>query len=87
MTKSLRDRADETADEIFHILGISEDDHPKEVADAIEQTIINALLEERHRCADVVLKCCPEDQDQAHKISEEIRRVNTALIANLGALR
>ena len=87
MTKSLRERAEETADEVHRILGISEDDHPKEIADAIEQTIIKALLEERHRCADVAVKCCPEDADKAHKISEEIRRVNTALIANLESMR
>lgn len=87
MTKSLRERAEEAAKEVQGILRVSEEDHPKEVADAIEQTIINALLEERHRCADVALKCCEEDQDKAHKISEEIRRVNSALMANLGSMR
>ena len=87
MTKSLRERAEGAADEVFRILGIEEDDHPKEVADAIEETIIKALLEERHRCADVAIQCCPEDKDKAHKISDEIRRVNKALIANLKSMR
>ncbi|MBT4932294.1 MAG: hypothetical protein HOL66_09050 [Rhodospirillaceae bacterium] len=87
MTKSLRERAESATREVNSIIGVSADDHSKEVADAIEQTIINALLEERHRCADVALKCCEDDQDKAHQISEEIRRVNTALMANLSALR
>ena len=87
MTKSLRERAEQATHEVQNILGVSAEDHPKEVADAIEQTIINALLEERHRCADVALKCCEEDQDKAHKIADEIRRVNTALMANLSSMR
>lgn len=87
MTKSLRDRADETTRKVQKILGVSPEAHPKEVADAIEKTIIKALLEERHRCADVALKCCEEDMDKAHKIADEIRRINTALVANLSSMR
>jgi hypothetical protein len=87
MTKSLRDRAEEATQQVQSILGVSVDEHPKELADAIEKTIINALLEERHRCADVAFKCCEEDKDKAHKVSDEIRRVNTALMANLSAMR
>ncbi|MDA1089203.1 MAG: hypothetical protein O3A85_02665 [Proteobacteria bacterium] len=87
MTKSLRDRAEATTKEVQDILGISADTHPKEIADAVEQAIIKALLEERQRCADVAFKCCEEDRDKAHKVSEEINRINTALVANLSALR
>lgn len=87
MTKSLRERAEAATQEVHTILGVSAGDHSKEVADAIEQTIIKALLEERHRCADVAMKCCEEDKDKAHHISEEIRRINTALVANLSSMR
>ena len=87
MTKSLRDRADEATRKVQKILGVSPEEHPKEVADAIEKTIIKALLEERHRCADVAFKCCEEDMDKAHKIADEIRRINTALVANLSSMR
>ncbi len=87
MTKSLRERAEEATREVQKVLGVSAEDHPKEVADAIEQTIIKALLEERHRCADLAFQCCEEDKDKAHKVAEEIRRVNTALMANLSSLR
>lgn len=87
MPKSLRERAETATKEVQNILGVTEDSHTKEVADALERTIINALLEERNRCADVAFQCCEEDQDKAHKIAEEIKRVNTALVANLSSMR
>ena len=87
MTKSLRERAEQATQEVQGTLGVSAEEHPKEIEDAIEQAIINALLEERHRCADVAFECCNEDRDKAHKIADEIRRVNTALVANLSAMR
>ncbi len=87
MSKSLRERADEATTKIQDILGVTADEHPKEISDAIERTIINALLEERERCATVAFECCNEDEDQAHKIAREIRRVKTALIANLSSMR
>ena len=87
MAKSLRERAEAATKEVQEILGVTADTHPKEIADALEQTIINALLEERQRCADVAFKCCSEDMDKAHKIAKEINRGNTALIANLSSMR
>jgi len=88
MSKSLRDRADETTRKVQEILGVTSDEHPKEISDAIEQTIINALLEERERCATVAYdECCDEDIDRADKVANEIRRIRTALIANLSSLR
>ncbi len=87
MTKSLRERADAATKEVQDILGVSADTHPKEIADALERTIINALLEERQRCADVALKCCGGDKKRGNEIAEEINRVNTALIANLSSMR
>lgn len=87
MAESLRARAELATKEVQKILGVTANTHPKEVADAIERTITNALLEERRRCADVASKCYGEDKDKAHKIAEEVNRINTALIANLSALR
>ncbi|NQV48322.1 MAG: hypothetical protein HQ504_11140 [Rhodospirillaceae bacterium] len=87
MTKSLRERAEETTAVVQEILGVSSDGISKEVAIAIEQAIIKALLEERNRCADVAFNCCDEDKDKAHKVAEEVRRINTALMANLGSMR
>ena len=87
MTESLRERADAATKEIQDILGVSADTHPKEIADALERTIINALLEERQRCAEVALKCCEDDQKKGQTIAEEINRTNAALVANLVSMR
>ena len=86
MIKSLRKRAELATQEIQKIIGTPGCDHPKEIENAIERTIISALLEERHRCAEVA-SALEHDQDKAHKISNEIRRVNTALVVNLSSMR
>jgi len=85
--KSLRDRACEATKRINKILGVTDKSHDKEVAVAIEKAIIDALLEERERCATVAFECLPEDQDRAHKVAEEVRRVRNALVTNLNSMR
>ncbi|TCS64105.1 hypothetical protein [Varunaivibrio sulfuroxidans] len=88
MIKSLRERAELTAQDIQKILGISAEDHPKEIADAIEVCVVKALLEERERCAMIAFDhVCPEDRDKAHKLSDEIKKVKNALMTNLSSLR
>ena len=87
MTTSLRERAEAATKEVQELLGVSADTHPKEIADAVERTIIKALLEERRRCAEVASKCFKDDRQKADKVAEEINRINTALVANLSAMR
>ncbi len=87
MTRSLRERAEAATKEVQELLGVSADTHPKETADALERTIINALLEERRRCANVALKCCGDDRETGQTIAEEINRTNAALMANLSSMR
>jgi hypothetical protein len=86
--KSLRDRAEETMLKIQKILDISCAGHDQEVVKAIEKALIEALLEERERCAVIAFKhSCAEDRDQAHKLAEEIKKVRTALVTNLESMR
>ena len=87
MATSLRERADAATKEVQDIFGVSADTHPEEIADALERTIINALLEERRRCADVALKCCGDDRAKGQTIADEINRINTALVSNLSSMR
>ena len=87
MSKNLRERAESTAQELQEILGISDKSHSKEVADAIENSIIKALIDERHRCADVARQCFADDDDKAKRVSDEISRVRSVLITNLSAMR
>jgi len=86
--KSLRERAEEAKLKVQKILDVSCAGHDEEVIKAIEQTIIEALLEERERCASVAYDhVCAEDRDRAHKVAEEIKRVRNALFANLDSMR
>ncbi len=86
--KSLRDRAEGTKNKVLEILGVTNHDHDEEMVKAIEATIIEALLEERERCATVAFdQVCEEDRDRAHKVSAEIKRIRNALTANLSSMR
>jgi predicted GTPase len=87
MSKNLRERAESTAKEVQEILGISTDDYPKKVVDAIEHAIIRALIEERHRCADMARDSMAEDAQRAQDVGEKIRAVNSVLITNLNSMR
>jgi len=88
LPKSLRERAEEAKLKVQKILDVSCAGHDEEVIKAIEQTIIEALLEERERCATVAYnQVCEEDRDRAHKVAEEIKRVRNALFANLDSMR
>jgi aspartate-semialdehyde dehydrogenase len=62
-------------------------DTQNEVAALIEQALMDAALENSEECAKVAMVCCSADRDLAHKIAEEIRRKNVALIANLSSMR
>lgn len=86
--KSLRERALEVSKKVQDILNVDCTEHEQEVVKAIEQAIIDALLQERERCATVAYDhVCAEDRDKAHKVAEEIRRIRNALTANLESLR
>lgn len=86
--KSLRERAQEASNKVQAILNTNDVEHELEVVKAIEQAIIDALLQERERCASVAYdQVCEEDRDKAHKVADEIRRIRNALSANLESLR
>ncbi len=87
MAQTLRERAEKTAAEVHDILGVSPDERPKEVADAIEMAIIRVLIEERQRCAEIAFRCCSEDKDKAHKVAKEVGQVKSVLISNLSSMR
>ena len=85
--KNLRERAEETSRVVHDILGLSQKDHPKEVTDAIEHAIIRALIEERHRCAELARAEMSEDEQRAEYLAEKIRAVNSVLQTTLTSMR
>ncbi len=84
----LRDRARGATQTVYEILQVAPtEDQDKRVADAVERALIEIVLEERERVAKVARVLCSPDRDMAHKITDEVRRDNAVLIANLSALR
>ncbi len=85
---TINDLAAKAVEEIAKALDVQPSDaQAKSIDDIVQQAIINAVLEERSRCATVATNVCTADQDLAHKIQAEIRADEAALIANLSAFR
>lgn len=84
----LRKRAEETARSLFETIQFgASPGQSRQAVDLIEEAMLDAYRDCAERCAQVALDCTSEDRDLAHKIADEIRRANTALIANLSSLR
>ena len=83
---TLRERADRVAKSIFLALQMSPDaDQAKEATDVIEKAIIDVVLQERQRCANVAVAHGTPDADRASKIAEAIRRAEDAEITGHAA--
>ena len=85
---SFREQADKTFQAVAEALGATPTpEQAKTGGDMIERVIIDSFRDGAVRSAKVANDCCAEDRDLAHKIDDEIRRANTALIANLSSMR
>ena len=85
---SLGSRAEKATTSIAELLGSDLDpEHAKEIKKIVEAAMIDAYRDCTERNAKAALQVCEPDLDKAHKIAEEMRRANTALIANLSAMR
>jgi hypothetical protein len=83
---TLRERADRIAKSIFSALQTSPDaERAKAVTEVIEKAIIDVVLEERQRCANVAVAHGTPDADRASKIAADIRRAENAEIAGRAA--
>tara|TARA_R110000803_G_scaffold43745_1_gene93121 strand:+ start:241 stop:540 length:300 start_codon:yes stop_codon:yes gene_type:complete len=83
---SIKKLADNTAKEILKSLG-NDADKSDDIALIVEKALLAVLREAREGCVDVVNICCSPDRDLAHKIADELRLKEKALIANLSSLR
>ncbi len=88
MSQNLNIRAQKTTQDIFDILGMRPSGtQGDEVAQVIEQVIVKALKKSVERSTDATIGFLPTDRRMGHKIAEEIRLANKALITNLTAMR
>lgn len=85
---TIREHAKKAAEAALAALDAAPDEAQKNaVTMAIEKAMIDLMREDEERYAKAALHCCAHDLDTAHKIAEEVRRANTALIANLSSMR
>ncbi len=83
-----KSQAEQTAEAVQALLGEESDaGKAEELTKIIEMAIIESARVAHESCAKVVVDCCPEDRDLAHKISDRIHKKRDALIANLHSLR
>ena len=86
---TLKKLADETVaalEQAFPTVSISEEERSK-ISRIIEKTLIKTVERATQTHSKATANCCGPEADIAHKISEEVRRANIALTANLMALR
>lgn len=85
---NISENARSTASAVSAIFGVDADEETlRKASQLIERSIINAILNESERYNHVILNCCSADLDLAHKLNEEIRASNKALMANLESMR
>jgi hypothetical protein len=85
---TFRTQAEQTAQAVVDTLDAAPSAaQSKQIADLIERVIIDSYQDAAGRCANVAREFCSADKDLAHKVADEIRRANIALIANLSSLR
>ncbi len=83
---TLRERADSIAKSVFNALDATPtEDQAKAATDAIEKAVIDVVLNERQRCASVVIAHGTPDADRVHKLAEEIHRADQAMVAGRAA--
>lgn len=84
----IRPRAEKAAQAIIGLLGTdATSEQTAAIVKTIEAAMIDAYRDCSERNAKAALSVCEEDLDKAHKIAEEIRRANVALVANLSSMR
>ncbi len=85
---TFRTQAEQTAQAVVDTLDTAPSAaQSKQIEDLIERAIIDSYQDAAAHCAKVAREFCRADKDLAHKVSDEIRRANIALIANLSSLR
>ena len=85
---TLRSRAEEVTNAVVEQLGSTlGPEDSQAIVKIVEKALIDSYRDCTERNTHVAVACCAEDRDKAHKIAEEMRQANSALIANLSSLR
>ena len=79
--------ADKATQEITDKLTSLSEEQQEAVRKIVEQAIVASVHDTVQECRDAATTCCGKDSAMTKQIREEIKRAETALIANLSALR
>ena len=83
----INEHADKATHDIADKLASLSESQQEEVRKIVEQAILASVHETVQECRDAATTCCGKDSAMTRQIREEIKRAETALIANLSALR
>ncbi len=83
----ISDHADKAAQDIAEKLSALSDAQQKDVRKIIEEAILASVHDAVQQCRDAATNCCQKDSSMMEKINDEMKRAETALIANLSGLR
>ena len=83
---ALQPIADKAVQRISETLSLSAEDRQK-ISRIVEQAVIDSAVSASQRCARVVGSHLEHEEDKAHRITQRLKQEETALIANLSALR
>lgn len=85
---TLKPIADKAVEQICKTVSASiSDDERKNVSRIVEQAVIDAAISTSQECVSVAKFHAGPEADLAHKIAEQVKLKETALIANLMGLR
>ena len=85
---SITERSEAAAEAIFAALQFTpSEEQARSVRELIDQALVNTTLEAGEQATQAAVACCSPDLDTAHKLAEEIRRRQGAVIANLTSMR
>jgi hypothetical protein len=83
----LAERANEATRDVFDAMGVSPTpDQSKQITKIIEHAMVDAYRDSAKSSVKAAQQCST-DRTLGHKIAEEIKRANKALIANLSSMR
>lgn len=81
---SLQSLADNALIEINEILPLEmSEDETAAIRKIIENTLLEAVAQASRSCREAAVICCGPEADIAHKIANEVKLAQKALIANL----
>lgn len=83
----ISDHADKAARDIAAKLSMLSEEQRADVRKIIEEAILASVHDAVQQCRDAATTACAKDSAMMQQINDEIKRAETALIANLSGMR